>query len=216
MFCGKCGAKNADDAAFCSECGAKINGNGIVKNDTSIVVSPNNQNRKVGIIAVLVIAVVVIGVLITVFGGRGYKKTVEKFVDAQFDADAEAICKLIPEKVMDYVMEEEGYDDDEFDEFIEEGNEELQDLLDEIENYYGKNWKVSSEILKAEEVTGDDLDNLKDEYSEMGVEVSAAKTIEIQMTVKSGETENSNSGEVSVIKVGRSWYLDFMSMGNLF
>ena len=25
MFCGKCGAKNADDATVCVECGAKLN-----------------------------------------------------------------------------------------------------------------------------------------------------------------------------------------------
>ena len=36
------------------------------------------------------------------------------------------------------------------------------------------------------------------------------------MTVKADETESSNTLEISLIKVGRSWYLDMMNMGGLF
>ena len=48
------------------------------------------------------------------------------------------------------------------------------------------------------------------------MKVSAAKSVEVELTVTSDETESSNSLDVSLIKVGRSWYLDAMSMGNLF
>lgn len=216
MFCGKCGVKNADDATFCTGCGAKLNGAKPVVSGTSVTVNPNDKNRKVGIIAVAVAAVVVVALIIGLFGGRGYKATVEKFVDAQFDADAEAIFELIPEKMIEYALEEEGYDEDELDEFIEEGNEELQDQLDYIERYLGEDWTVSYEILTVENVTGDDLDDLKEDYEDMDIKVSAAKTVEIELTIKAGDTETGNSLDVSVIKVGRSWYLDLASMGGLF
>lgn len=216
MFCGKCGVKNADDATFCTGCGAKLNGAKPVVSGTSVTVNPNDKNRKVGIIAVAVVAVVVVALIIGLFGGRGYKATVEKFVDAQFDADAEAIFELIPEKMIAYALEEEGYDEDELDEFIEEGNEELQDQLDYIERYLGEDWTVSYEILTVEDVTGDDLDDLKEDYEDMDIKVSAAKTVEIELTIKAGDTETGNSLDVSVIKVGRSWYLDLASMGGLF
>lgn len=216
MFCGKCGVKNADDATFCTGCGAKLNGAKPVVSGTSISVNPSDKNRKVGIIAVAVAAVVVVALIIGLFGGRGYKATVEKFVDAQFDADAEAIFELIPEKMIEYALEEEGYDEDELDEFIEEGNEELQDQLDYIERYLGEDWTVSYEILTVEDVTGDDLDDLKEDYEDMDIKVSAAKTVEIELTIKAGDTETGNSLDVSVIKVGRSWYLDLASMGGLF
>ena len=38
MFCGKCGAKNADDAQFCTGCGAKLNGGQVTKSTASVVV----------------------------------------------------------------------------------------------------------------------------------------------------------------------------------
>lgn len=216
MFCGKCGEKNADDATFCAGCGANLNGGQITKSGTSAAVNPSDKNRKVGIIAVVTIAVVVIGIIVALFGGRSYKATVKKFVNAQFDADAEAILELIPKEMIEYALEEEGYDDDELDEFIEEGNEELQDQLDSIEEYLGADWSVSYEILSVEDVTGDDLDDLKDDYEDIDIKISAAKTLKIELTVKAGETESSNSLDLSVIKVGRSWYMDFASMGSIF
>ena len=216
MFCGKCGVKNADDATFCTGCGAKLNEVQASFKTTTIVASSNDKNRKVGIIAVAVIAIVVIGIIIALFGGRSYKATVEKFVDAQFDADAEAIFELIPKEMIDYIWEEEGYNDDEFDEFIKEGNEALQNQLDYIERYLGEDWDVTYTILNTEDVTGDDLDDLKDDYEDIDIKVSAAKVVEIELTVKAGETETSNSLDVSVIKVGRSWYLDLESMGSIF
>lgn len=216
MFCGKCGVKNNDDAMFCTECGAKLNGGQAVKSETSITATLNDKNRKVGMIAVVAVGVIVIIAAIALFGGRSYKATVEKFVDAQFDADAKAIFELIPEEMIDYALEEEGYDDDELDELIEEANENLQDQLDDIERYLGENWEVSYEILSVEDVAGDDLDDLKDDYEDIDIKVSDAKTVEVQLTVKADETESSNSLDVSVIKVGRSWYLDLESMGSIF
>lgn len=216
MFCGKCGTKNADDAQFCTGCGAKLNGGQVVKNSTTVVVNPNDKNRKVGMIAVAVVAVIVIALIIALFGGRSYKTTVEKFVNATFEADAEAVFELIPEEMIDYALEEEGYDKDELDELIEETKEDLQDQIDDIERYWGEDWSISYEILNVKDVTGDDLDDLKDDFEDIDIKVSAAKTVEVELTIKAGETEASNSLDISLIKVGRSWYLDLESMGGIF
>lgn len=215
MFCGKCGMKNADNSRFCNSCGAKL-GVKPVMDDTSITGYRSDKKRKVGIIAVAVAIVAIVALIIGLFGGRGYKATVEKFVNAQFDADAEAIFELIPEKMIDYILEEEGYDEDELDEFIEEGKEEMQDQIDYIERYLGEDWTVSYEILTVEDITGDDLDDLKDDYEDIDIKVSAAKAVEIDLIIKVGETESNNSVNVSVIKSGRSWYLDLESMGSIF
>ena len=216
MFCGKCGVKNADDAAFCSACGAKLNGAQPVSDSAAVAVDQSDKNRKVGIIAVAVIAVLVIALAIGLFGGRSYKATVDKFIDAQFEGDLEAIFELVPDELIDYVMEEEGYDRDEFDEFLEEGQEELQEQLDVIKAFFGDDWEVSYEILEAEDVTGDDLKDLKEDYEDIDLKIKAAKTVEIELTFKAGEIETSESLEISLIKVGRSWYLDMESMGSIF
>ena len=216
MFCGKCGAQNAENAEFCTNCGAKLKRNAPTTAATVSVPNQNDKNRKVGMIAVAVAVVVVIILGVVLFGGRSYKATVEKFVDAQFDANAEAIFDLMPEKMIDYALEQDGYDSDDLDDLIDDANETLQDQLDSLDSYLGEGWKVSYEILDTEDIKGDDLDDIKDAYEDADVKVSAAKDVEIEITVKADETESSNSLDVSLIKVGRSWYLDVMSMGNLF
>ena len=216
MFCGKCGAQNADSAEFCTNCGAKLKKNAPTTAATVSVPNQNDKNRKVGMIAVAVAVVVVIILGVVLFGGRSYKATVEKFVDAQFDANAEAIFDLMPEKMIDYALEQDGYDSDDLDDLIDDANETLQDQLDSLDSYLGEGWEISYEILDTEDIKGDDLDDIKDAYEDADVKVSASKDVEIEITVKADETESSNSLDVSMIKVGRSWYLDVMSMGNLF
>lgn len=216
MFCGKCGTKNVDDAKFCTGCGEKLSGGEVVKTNTSINVVSNDKNRKVGMIAVAIVVIIATGFVIAFFGGRSYKATIETFIDAQFKADAEAIFELIPEEMIEYALEEEGYDDDEFDEFIEECNEYLEDQVNSLERYFGEEWSVSYTILSTEDVTGEELDDLKDDYEDIDIKVTAAKTVEVELTVKAGETESSNSLDVSLIKIGRSWYLDLESMGSIF
>lgn len=218
MFCGKCGAQNADNAEFCAQCGEKLKKITPTATETETISVPNqnDKNRKVGMIAVAVAIVAVIIICVTLFGGRGYKSTVKKFIDAMNDADAEAMVELMPEGVVDYALEQSGYYSDDLDYLIEVLDESLEDTMDSLDSYLGEDWEISYEILDTDNIKGDDLDTLKDEYEEFDVKVSAAKDVEIKLTVKADETESSNSINLTLIKVGRSWYLEVMSMEDLF
>lgn len=232
MFCGKCGMKNHDNAMFCSGCGAELNraqmagnnsapmyGNNpapMYGNNPAYAASPDGKNRKKSIILIAAIAVIAIAFVAVVFGGRSYKKTIDKYVEASYEGDVETILELLPKKVMVYALEDEGYDYDELDEFIEDASEELEYQLDRIKKYLGDNWKVTHKIVDVEDVIGDDLEYLQDDYEELDVKVSAAKNVEVDITIKIGNEEYTDSMYVSVIKVGRSWYLDIDSMGSLF
>lgn len=215
MFCGKCGTKNQDNAEFCTNCGTKLNKN--IKTNATIVSLPsqNDKNRKVGIIAVAVAVVVIIILGIFLFGGRSYKATIQKYVNATFDADAEEMFNLVPEDMIDYMLEESGYDHSDLNDVIDELNEDLEDQIDSLDSYLGEGWEVDYEILYAGDLKGDDLDDIKDSYEDINVKVSAAKEVEVEITVMADETESSNSRDIYLIKIGRSWYLDGMSMGNL-
>lgn len=215
MFCGKCGAQNADNAEFCTNCGAKLKKSSSEKKVLTVP-DQNDKNKKIGIIAVSVIVIIIAVIGSVLLGGRSYKATIEKFVDAEFKADAEAIFDLLPENMIDYALEQDGYDSDDLDDLIDDANETLQDQLDSLDSYLGESWKISYEILDTEDIKGDDLDDIKDAYEDADVKVSAAKDVEIEITAKADETESSNSLDISLIKVGRSWYLDVMSMGDLF
>ena len=187
MLCKKCGTENPDGAKYCSKCGKALNEK-----------SPAKKNREKGIVlAVCVIVAVVL--LVYTLGGRSYKKTIDTFVTSQFAVDAQSIVELLPEKVVDKALEETGYSKTEL---VDEANDSLK--------------KLSYKMTNVEDVTDDDLDDLKSNYEDINVKVSAAKTVEVEFTLKGDETEVSNSLEISVIKVDRSWYLDLYTMGNLF
>lgn len=226
MFCGKCGAKNPDEAAFCSACGAKLNeGQKVVGGEaapveqmpveqTPVTEEKNSKNKKVGIIAVAVIAIAAIAGIFALFGGKGYEAVAEDFVEAYYTADAAGIVELIPEKMVDYTLEDEGYDS--LDAFIEEGNETLEAQMYFVELYLGENLTVTSEILGVEDVSEDDLPVLKVDYEYYGIKVSEAKYVEIEYTVKGSEDEMTDTLEIPVIKIGSSWYLDVDNMGVVF
>ena len=215
MFCGKCGAENANNAEFCKSCGAKLKKETNEKK-TLTLPDKDDKNKRIGIIAVILLIIVVVLAGIFLFGGRSYKGTIKKYVNATFDADGEEILDLLPEKMIDYAMEEEGQDSEDLDEIIDDMNEELQDQLDSLDEYLGEGWKISYEITDDENIKGDDLEDIKEAYEDADIKVSAAKEAEVEITVKADETENSNTLDIALIKVGRSWYLDIMSMGNLF
>lgn len=216
MYCGKCGAKNDDHVAFCSNCGAKLNNDSAPPTVTLSTPAQNKQNRKVGIIAVAVVAVAVVLLGVFFFGGRSYKSTVEKYIDYQFDANAKGIINLMPDKMLDYAMEQDGYAPSDLDDAIDDMKDELQDQLDTLDSYFEDGWDISYKITDTEDVKGDDLEDIKNAYKDADVKVSAAKSVEVELTITSGETESSNSMDIDLVKVGRSWYLDVASMGNLF
>lgn len=201
MLCKKCGTENPDGAKYCSKCGKALNEKSTAK-----------KNREKGIVLALCVIVAVV-LLVYTLGGRSYKKTIDTFVTSQFAVDAQSVVELLPEKVLDKELEETGYSKTEL---VEETNDSLKKQVDYIDQYLGDDWKLSYKMTNVEDVTGDDLDDLKSNYEDINVKVSAAKTVEIEFTLKGDETEISNSLEVSVIKVDRSWYLDLYTMGNLF
>ncbi len=201
MLCKKCGTENPDGAKYCSKCGKALNEKSTAK-----------KNREKGIVLALCVIVAVV-LLVYTLGGRSYKKTIDTFVTSQFAVDAQSIVELLPEKVVDKALEETGYSKTEL---VDEANDSLKKQVDSLDQSLGDDWKLSYKMTNVEDVTDDDLDDLKSNYEDINVKVSAAKTVEVEFTLKGDETEISNSLEVSVIKVDRSWYLDLYTMGNLF
>ncbi len=216
-FCGKCGAKNNDGARYCVKCGAPLkNVSEITKGQTSSEIQVTDRNKKIGMLAVALAAVAVVIFAVFLFGGRSYKSTIKQYVENQFDGNAKALFKLIPDDMVDYMLEEDGYDEDDLDDLIEEIEEDLNDQIESLDNYLGDKWKISYEILAVEDMKGDDLDDIKDDYEDANIKVSAAKIVEIEILITADETESSDTLDIALIKSGRSWYLDIMSMGGLY
>ena len=211
MFCGKCGKNNSDDAVFCKECGAPLQAhpsfNGDAATRTSSSTQVSHHNRLVGTIAVAAVAVMVLFAGFSLFGGRSPDKTVTQLVDAVFGGDGEAIVALMPETVLKLAAEE-GYSKQDL---IDELQSELDSQLYWILSYVGDDWSVSCKVIQSEDMSNKELRALQDEYTEYDTNVTAAKTIKARVTFTSDEYDNTNTIEIPVIKVGRSWYIDILN-----
>lgn len=213
MFCGKCGAKNDDSAVFCAECGNRFQAAApVAPADPAAPAAATGSkpgfkldNRMIGIIAV--VGVAVLALIITcffIFGGRSYKDVVKDYFKAIEKADAKLMIELLPDDLIKSIMKEE-------DMTKKEMTEDLQDELDDIHEYYDK-VKISYEITDTEEFDKDDLKDLKKEYKEYDVKVKDAMFVEVEVTLEFDGRDITNTMELTLIKVGGSWYLDIDSM----
>ncbi len=219
MFCTHCGKENDYDAVYCIECGHEM-----------IEASSKKINFKMPDIkiknkkAVTAVAAVVLLVLVGsfVFGGRSYKKTIDmlvKYGNSELDVKL-VFDKLIPSKVIDYALEDAGQSRSDYRKEVKKINEELQRNVEQIEDQYDVKWKnckVTYEITDTETLKGDDLADIKELYKEdIGLKVSGAKQVEIEVTLHlDDDTEITNSKDIDLIKVGKSWYLDIATMGGI-
>lgn len=200
MFCGKCGTKNDDNTKFCTNCGAKLNEKVFVPQKP--VMTPRDggdaKNSKVGMIAVAVIVVAVVLVGFLLFGGRSANATVKKFAKAVINADEKSMINLVHKKEVKYFLEEKEYRRDKL---IDTMLGIKAKKIKENSKNIGKG--ISYKILGEQDIKESELKIIKDTYAKRGVKVSAAKAVKIGFRILDSEEEDA----LSLIKVGRSWYI---------
>ena len=237
MFCTKCGTQNASGSRFCGKCGAPLgsadNGYGAPQQPAAAgntygapyqsaaggyTAAPrparpaaparsggSGKGKLIAIVAAALVVALLGCWIFGVFGGGGYEDVIDDFIDSMFDGDAEGVVDCLPDQVMKYIAEEEGTTKREL-------VNELQEELDDIFEYMPSGLKVSHKIVYAEDVYGDDLRYLKEDYEEIGVRVTAAKCVEVELIASYMGMSESIDVELYVIEVGGSWYLDIESM----
>lgn len=214
MFCGACGAKNPDGAAFCQSCGAplrEMQAEAVPQGGSAAdSIQSSQRNKMIGIAAVAVAAIVVVFLAFNLLGGRGYESTVTKFLDASLDGDAETIISLLPDEMVDQALEELGYHPSDRDEAVEELNAALQSVAGSLKEALGDNLKVSYNVVSAEDLSASKLLELRQSYSVYDIDVDGAKEVDVEMTVTATALDLSGTYTltVPVVQVGRSWYLD--------
>lgn len=227
MYCGKCGNQNPDGATFCSNCGAplsqasnskpaSISGSAVRSSFGTASTVVKKTNPLPLFIGAGVVIVLIIILVATFTGGRSYKKTIDQMLSASFSADMDKVLDLIPSKVLENGLESAGYTQQDLDSIIVQGEQEIRDSLDSALGIWGDNWEYSYTISNETDLDGTELDQIKDSYASLDVNVSAAKTVDIEITVTAGELENTESMSLPLIKVGKSWYMDALSAGGLF
>ncbi len=221
MFCTKCGAENDDNARFCVECGAKLgnSGKGIrpPSYDSEADVSKKMWNvgkykKIIPIIILVILAVLLVSKLI--LPGQTEKKVIKNIMSAEMTGDVDKIMDIVPEDLWD-AAEKEGLSRKEI-------KEELQDVLsearDSLDSILGENWKYSYKIKNIEKVPKEDLEDIRETYKDAvgkEVNISEAKKVQVELTVKTKDTEKSETMTIYIIKIKNKWYLDFSNLDSL-
>ncbi len=223
MFCGKCGAQNADNAVFCKVCGAPLtpqqgaNGgmNGGMNsgmNGGAGGPAPDgrpavDKHKLIGIVAICAVAVLVIVLIAVLVGGSGASGVVKKYYKAIYvKQDGEAYADLFHD---DVIKEYVDYAGTTRKKWINEMTDSFEERADYLDEEYDK-WNYKLKILDVESVTEDTFDELDEEYDETyDLNLKDAAYVTIKLTwVYDGETQESTVGRILVVKIGSKWYLD--------
>ena len=221
MFCENCGHKNKENMSFCTKCGAPLD---VIEQPQPVAAAKGKKGKKIGVIIGVTAAVALLGFLLfsmfgknllgdkgLLSGGRSYETVVDKYISYLTTGDAEGVVSLMPEKLITNALKEEGITKREFTEFI---GESLSDTFESLEDSFGEGVKISHEIEEVEDVTGYELDKLKDNYEAFDLKISAAKKVKVRIKVKGSWDEFSDVDTLPVIKLEGSWYLDMLTLGS--
>lgn len=213
MFCNKCGSPVNEGDRVCTKCGAPIQTvSQEPVTDTSMTYNMNQtgnglqdkKNKIIGMSAVGVVALVLIIIVVALFGGRSYKKTVKQLMNCVFDTyNSKTFVSLFNE---DMLESEVGYSKDKIKEQVDDTMETLESS---VERSTGGIKKYSYKIVDNEKYDKEDLKDIKDLCSQKyDIKVSSAREVELTCEVKCKNGDEKNFDfEVILIKVGRSWYI---------
>ena len=134
-----------------------------------------------------------------------YEQPVKDMIDIQVGkATEKQIKRMYPEEVLE-MWEEDA------DELWEEYEDEKEYIVEEYEDQYGKNFKITYKITDKEELKGGNLDELADELNyQFDIDmddVEEAYELEIEFTLKGNDDEDEYEKTVTVYKLRGQWYL---------
>ena len=212
MFCKNCGTQLKEGAKFCPKCGtpaANVNtgGNGGGYQGGASPVQPQKKPPylAIGLIAIVVGVVIVLAVVLgkSVFG-KGYEKPIKTMVKGVEEQDGRVISSVFPEKTVEAMEDELGFDKKDFEYIFSRKDWENKDV------------KVKYEIEYNKKLDKDAIEDIEDEIKkelDIREDISAARELDVTMTVYvDGDEEDDNDTTIEVIKVDGNWYINPISL----
>ncbi len=157
-----------------------------------------------------VAAVVLIVILAIALSSAPYKRAVDDYFDVTFNGKYEKIEKLAPEEYWEYM-------EDTFDSSADDAIETYEELgvydnmIDGLEEAYGKHIRFSYKIVHEDELSERKLDTLKDglkeNYDIAKRSVKKAYELEIEITISGSEDTDTEESEIIVVNIGNDWYV---------
>lgn len=215
MYCTKCGKQISDDSQFCCYCGARqrpiVNNNtpiNTANKKTKIKIPLKNKKIIIGIIA----AVLACMIIAPIVKGRSIENTIDLFIEAINDMDAEKMLDTMSEDQVNYVINKTSGGRAEY---IKEGNQYLLELKKGLQSEAGGGYSLDDisldyEIVSVRDCTQEEIDKLNETLQEENIDpVNNVKQITISLTLKAGTSEVKSYNDIvmQMIKVKNKWCL---------
>ncbi|MDO5808036.1 MAG: hypothetical protein Q4P26_06515 [Lachnospiraceae bacterium] len=171
----------------------------------------NMKPVPVVVTVLLVLAVVLLGKML--FSGGQEKKLIKNFVKAEMEGNAKTLINMLPDEVI-RVAEKDGMDKEEL---TDQMDEMLQSVQGSLKSMLGEDWNYSYKIQKMEKMSQEEIQEKEKDYAdeECELDIKEGRTVTVELTIKGKDIENSQEIDIGIIKVGKKWYLDAMSLSDL-
>lgn len=214
-YCNNCGNQVGDEK-FCTKCGTSTDTSNSNYQPASAVQNEFSSNKKKSKGKLLIIPVVLIlGIIIFFISniGRSCDDVASAIVDAEFGCISRDVVKryadVLPEKYFDYIVEEgKDWIWDDADGWIDYQYEEnYSDNVEKYRSKFGDDYKYSYKIIDEVEFDDEKLESYAKECSQYDITPKAAKDVTIKVRVTGNDTGSDYTIDVTMIKIGTSWYL---------
>ena len=136
------------------------------------------------------------------------EKALDNYISVVYNGKVNKLEKLAPAEYWEYLEDENDVSMKDAEEQMEELN---KTLIRRLEDEYGDNIKVSYKILEKDDASSSDLDEMKDyiksNYDIPKKSVTDAVELEVELTVRGDDDEETTESTFYAVKVGGDWYI---------
>ena len=136
------------------------------------------------------------------------EKALDNYISVVCNGKVNKLEKLAPAEYWEYLEDENDVSMKDAEEQMEELN---KTLIRGLEDEYGDNIKVSYKILEKDDASSSDLDSMKDyiksNYDIPKKSVTDAVELEVELTVRGDDDEETGESTFYAVKVDEDWYI---------
>lgn len=214
-FCSNCGAEIGDEQ-YCINCGASTNNMNVSYKTTKTFTNNKTVSGKLSkkFLLIIPIALILVCAIILISNlGKSCEDVASAVVDVEFGCTSRKVVEkyadVLPKKYFDYIVEE-GKDWlwDDADGWIDYQYEDnYSDNVDKYKSKFGDDYKYSFRITNEVEYDKEKLESYSEECKQYDITPKAAKDVTIKVRVTGNDTGSDYTIDVTMVKIGSSWYL---------
>jgi len=242
MFCKQCGEKLELDARFCGSCGDTVEAPPAPdpnQAEQGVGFAPPQapapakkiSNTHIGMIACGLVALIIIVIGISIFGGRSAESVLRRYLTATANLDFNRALRytiIDMDDVTNAIMQEMGMTQREFnqelyDDFGVRSMRALFDMIadelrEEMRDEFGRNPRINIEVYDSHELRRSDreavIDRMERDFRWMGIELDDVVRVdriremiefEVDLTISGGGNSMTQPHTVIMVRVGRNW-----------